>query len=452
MSTRSDKRNVMFPCPFTNSFSLTRVVMRLRLVLLFSVILPGVLPRQVDLSVSSAISRILDRNFADNSGKVDFFLCGSLNSQIGDLFDQIIRQSNGELSIQLGSCEVWEIRLSTSSVLIFESPESFKEIFSRISWQTHKSKRYRHLAYISNGTSKDINDSVVNGWSVDNTAFLVDETEKSISLVTSFMFTEKKCRENQLVTINRFERRSMEWESDVFFPNKYRNLHSCAVQQIAGKYDTGNSMFDKILADMSTTLRFTVTKVFVASMEEYEDRLKTADFDKTVTTIEDEDFIHAVVSSEQLIYIVPPGEPLTKLQKFLSPFDAVTWMFTVATLAMTMLAIQVVSFASLHIRTLCFGRRVGSPTMNLLNIFLCGGQTQDPENYLARYIFLLLLVWSLIIRTCFQSLSYRALQLDNRHPPMRTFDDLRKNDFLQFIITFPSKEPPPEVLENSFYK
>lgn len=424
--------------------------MRLRLILFLLAISTEVLPRQVDHSLSSAISRILNQNFEDSSGKVDFVLCGSINSQIGDLFEQILRQSNKLLSVKLASCDGQKIRLSTSSVLIFESPEIFKKKVPKIAWQMHKSKRYRHLVHILDGKFGDI-DSVLDG-SIDNTAFLVDETEKSISLATSFMFSVSKCREKQLLVINRFEKYTMEWESDVFFPKKYRNLHSCDVRQVASKYDTGKSLYDKILADMSTIFDFKISKIYLNSLEDLKALKKKVDFVKIITSLESDEYVQLVVSSEQGIYIVPPGEPLTKMQKFLSPFDSTTWWFTLATLMMTFVAIQLASFASVRVQTLCFGRNIGSPTMNLMNVFLCGGQTQDPENYLARYIFLLFLIWSLIIRTCFQSLSYRALQLDNRHPPMKTFDDLREHEFLQFVVTYPLETPPDDELENSFYR
>lgn len=60
---------------------------------------------------------------------------------------------------------------------------------------------------------------------------------------------------------------------------------------------------------------------------------------------------------------------------------------------------------------------------------MCGGQTKAPRTANARLIFVNFVVWSLLIRTCFQSLSYRALQLDLRQPPIQTLEELIVSGF-----------------------
>lgn len=433
-------------------FSSNPTVMRLRPILILIVITTEVLPVQVDFCISSATKFILAQNFTDNSGKVDFVLCGAENGISSIIFNQTLRILNSSLSINLKSCEREDILLNTSTVLLFDSPEFFKENYPKISWQRNKSKRLRHLVQILNGTTQDVNDTIKDGFSIDNAAFLLDETEKSISLVASFMFTNETCWENQLVTINRFKKQTMRWESDTFFPNKYRNFHSCTLHKKTGSNDLGKGFIDEIITELSVILNFNIKTSFLDSMAEFEVLQKPTDLIKIISGLENLEFLQVVVTSEQGIYIIPYGEPLTHLQKFLLPFDSATWMFIVGTLSTILIGIQILGFASARIKTLFFGRSFESPTMNLLNVFLCGGQAQDPQNYFSRYMFLLVLMWSLIIRTSFQSLSYRTLQLDTRHPPMKTFDDLREHEFRQFVVTRPSGIVPIEELKKSWYR
>lgn len=132
---------------------------------------------------------------------------------------------------------------------------------------------------------------------------------------------------------------------------------------------------------------------------------------------------------------------MTELEKLLAPFDEVTWIAISSTLAISFVLTQIICFTSRRVRHLCFGHKTGSPTMNLFEVFLCGGQDKVPKTSLARFIFWTLLIWSTLIRTCFQPISYRVLQLDNRHPPMKTTEDLMRNKFLRLQIS--AKDPLP---------
>lgn len=402
---------------------------RLLVIFLLSCSLFSVELKVLQAPAFAAINNLLHRDFASFSGRVDFVSCGKHNG----LIDQLLRHVDGSLSIQVKSCVAEQITLSTSSVVIFDSPENFEETIDRISWRYHNSTQYRHMVYIRNGTTRDIEDAIKDGWSLEKVAFLVNETEKSIDLATSFMFTEEKCCQNQLVTINTFRKDTTEWENDNFFPEKYQNMHSCTLKQLT--MDSYGSLGFKVMREMSEKLNFKVHTTKVDSWEKFSKSLKNHfyDFHDISSSLGDFNQAHLFVASEQTAFVIPDGTSLSSLEKLLSPFDTEVWIGILATMAITFVAVQVISLSSKKLRDKCFGQAVGSPTMNLLNVFLCGGQTKVPETDTAKYIFLNFLVWTLIIRTCFQSLSYRALQLDSRHPPMKTFEDLRANNFTQYV-------------------
>lgn len=397
-----------------------------------------------------AISNIINSDFATFSSRIDFLTFG----ESSDLFDRLLRRKNESLSLTVKHFGNEKVKLDVSSVLIFGSLVDFKENIADIRWKTHESKNYRHLAYIPNATAKDIEESVKDGWSIDSVAFLLNETEKSIDLATSFMFTKEKCRQNQLVTINRFKRNVMKWETDNFFPEKYENLHSCSLSflTLMINYDEIIGLNKETLNEMSREINFKIDPIYAASEKQFFFHVNRNHFDfyDFLAPYHVPDWIHIFISSEKNVYIVPPGEPLTQLEKLLSPFDRETWIGIVTTLTTTLVAIQIVSFTSRKVKHWSFGRAVGSLTMNLLNVFLCGSQTKVPKKSTARYVFLSFLIWSMIIRTCFQSLSYRALQLDNRHSPAKSFEDIFANNFTQFIAY--DGEVPANVRESVFYR
>lgn len=118
----------------------------------------------------------------------------------------------------------------------------------------------------------------------------------------------------------------------------------------------------------------------------------------------------------------------------------------------TAIGIQIIALFSRQLHVLFFGEMIGSPTMNFLSVFLCGGQSKVPQGLKARFFFLNFLVWSLIIRTCFQSLMYRALQMDLRHAPMKTLEELREKNFMQITPKGYDASITAEDMHNIFYE
>lgn len=234
----------------------------------------------------------------------------------------------------------------------------------KIDFQVHEQTRHKHLVYIRNGTTSDAD--LQYGFDADKVAFLINENKKSIELATSLMFTEEKCHDNQIVVINRFQKDTMAWESNNFFPSKYLNLHRCTLLYATLHVQKKMRVNDRILEEMSKVLNFTVQRVKVNSDEELDDLLcDFFDFG-----FSNEKISHIWVSDEKVVFVIPSGLPLTTIEKFLSPFDDTTWWLILSTLITTFCGIQVVILVSQRLQDLCFGDRIGSPTMNFLNVFL----------------------------------------------------------------------------------
>lgn len=225
----------------------------------------------------------------------------------------------------------------------------------------------------------------------------------------------------------------MKWQNDNvnFFPRKYRNFHKCPVTVgVAAEYQIKS--FDQVIEEMSKVLHFKVEKISYKTVQDLLDLLKKNSCDFLRLSFDGTYFQPIFLSYEYGVFVVPPGSPLDKIEKLMLPFDTETWIWIFGTLLCSFVIVQVTCWLSKRAKDLCFGQNVNSPALNLLSIFFCGSQTRVPGNSLARCIFLTFVVWSLIIRTCFQSLSYRALQMDNRHPSIKTLEDLQRSGFHQF--------------------
>jgi hypothetical protein len=80
-------------------------------------------------------------------------------------------------------------------------------------------------------------------------------------------------------------------------------------------------------------------------------------------------------------------------------FDDWTWICIGVTLSMALLTIQLINFMSVKVQKFIFGRDIRTPTLNLANIFLNGSQNRVPGRNFARFLLILFIIWSLIIRT-----------------------------------------------------
>lgn len=377
-----------------------------------------------------AINSIVKSQLASQNVKIDFVSCGTNERLNQRIIHRTLLNRGNFLSIKLKSCDSKKIELENSAVLTLHSTKQFYEIFPKISWKLDKWRSYPHLVHIAKSTIHDLRKLKFNGYLIDKVAFLVNKKEKSIDLVTSIVFTKEKCEENQFVTINRFDKDTMKWENDRFYPRKYRNFHKCPLT-VGRTAKIKKKSFDIVIKEMSEALNFEVVNIESKSFADLETLYRNNTCDFVGLPFSPKTHLFIVLGFEYGTFFVPPGSQLNQVEKLMLPFDTETWIWIAGTLMCAFVTIQVISLLSKRAKDACFGKNVDSPSMNLLSIFFCGGQSKVPENSWARCIFLTFIAWSLIIRTCFQSLSYRALQMDLRHSPMKTIQDLQRSGFHQ---------------------
>jgi hypothetical protein len=110
-------------------------------------------------------------------------------------------------------------------------------------------------------------------------------------------------------------------------------------------------------------------------------------------------------------------------------FDRETWIAICVTFIIALIVIHVIKFASKQVQNFVFGRNITTPTLNLFSIFLSGGQHRTPGRNFARYLLMLFIIWSLIFRTCYQSMMFENLTSDLRHPRVKTVEELVEKNF-----------------------
>ena len=167
--------------------------------------------------VPYAINEIIEDHFAkqqaSHPGHVDIVWFGNESREISKIIDGLFRIKSETTSIAIKN---ENFVLAESSIVFFDSMTKFRKNAARVKWAFNKEKRFHHLLYVPGLTTSDILDIFSVGFRIDHVSFLMNETRQSIELVSGFMFTQWKCRELQLRTINRFDLTTSKWENSNF--------------------------------------------------------------------------------------------------------------------------------------------------------------------------------------------------------------------------------------------
>ena len=356
-----------------------------------------------------AINAIIDQHFttlqASHPGYVDIVYFGQRNDQ----FEALLRLKKATTvtsiyNYEKGQTEDDFYQLRESSVVFFDSVNRFREYASMVKWAFNREKRYQHLAYAPGLQLKDLYESNLNGFSVDHVSFLVEESKTSILLVTNFMFTQEGCRSSFFKPINAFELSSLKWENSVFYPKKYQNFYGC---ELTIKKD-----HDRILGLMKVVFK----DIFNAKLIAIVSDIDGCDLTSIQYPFlgESSNLLSNPHQDDQISFMIGPGEPYTDLERMFMMFDFETWIAISATLFVGLFVTLSLKFVSAKVRNFIAGRDIHNPTMNLISIFLNGGQIRTPGSNFARFIFNLFTIWSLIIRTCHQTENSRCLKREDK--------------------------------------
>lgn len=377
---------------------------------------------------NQAIDGILQNHFAKDVSKVDVINYGKSDA----LIDGLLRNMPATITVKVskgGKNFPWKNQLNISSIALFDSAQNFNETVKKIKWLSNKRMRYRHLVQVPGLRVADVKEIIQNGSLIDQVSFLMNETEQSIDLVASFWFNPERCRSNHLVTINRFTRKTMRWENSNFYPKKYQNFHGCNLT-VAKLYERGLAL--EVIPELAEIHNFTVKYERIKITDEA--KMLQCDVVEKLTSFDgDKKFIQSAAYFIQgATYAVPPGELYTQLEKMFLMFDVEVWIGIGVTLSIGLCAIKVINLMPTKVQNFIFGWKIQTPTLNLVNIFLNGSQHKAPKRNFARFLLMLFIIWSLIIRTCYQSKLFEYLQNDLRRPHLKTIEDLRLKNFTFF--------------------
>lgn len=251
------------------------------------------------------------------------------------------------------------------------------------------------------------------------------------------MFTSQKCNQSQLLTVNRFDYQTREWENSTFFPRKYGNFYGCSLHFVKTIHEF---YYDIIFLELSQQNNFSL-KYVRSDNNLLEDLMYPSNFliNRAESLHRLEGFHNLTHSTPFLMsslhFYAPEGEPFSQFQKMFKMFSNEVWAMIILTLGFLVTMIVVINRASEKVQNFVFGAGIKTPFWNLLDIFLNGGQNRVPNRNFARFILILVVTWSLIIRTCYQSLLFLFLQSDLRESSIQSIYEIISSGSFSHLLS-----------------
>lgn len=404
-------------------------------------------------NIVRAISTILENYFEKNSWRVDFVIFGEKNGSSVRLLNEILKDGKYSITMQVlmaGPKYPWNYKLNSSTIVLFDSLRFFKASFYKIQWQTNTQARFRSLVYSPLLSKNDIENVIIDGFDIDYVNFLLEETLGYIDLLSSFMFSIENCRVNQLKVISRFDVSTFQWNNTNFYPNKYQNLFNCSLDVKTAQLDINQGSDEavhpirRILETLAQANKFRIGSYtwIGKNFHEILSQSKNDLFEHAHSYLDDQTFVAStVIQTDEFTYMVAQGEPYSALERMFLMFDLDLWIAIATTLLIGISTIQILNLTSIKVQNFVYGRYIRTPTLNFISIFLNGGQTRVPARNFARFFLMLFILWSLIIRTCYQSKLFEFLQADLRKSTIETLNELYEKN-LTISGTLPKKFLP----------
>jgi uncharacterized membrane protein (GlpM family) len=377
-----------------------------------------------------------------------------------------------ELSSKLSESTIVPLRIETSdeikkipnhrksiNVLVVETFTDFCEVYRKLSDEVFKFDGFFFI-FLVKGEIPEVQEMFELLWQLQiYNANVMFEDKSGEVLVKTFMpFSIGKCGDTTPVLINKFKDGKFQ-NSDELFPKKFKNLHNCPIR--AGVV-TDNEPFiiERFLPDgtrvitgrdidllmaLSKSLNFGVEFSYIGKYSPDENLVGPLSMmlnNKTDLSISNWwlkqkrvkffDFTNPY-GRDQVVFVVPPGKKFTALEKLIYPFTLASWFLILMVFLIGMLVIVVVKFQSKTTRDFVFGTGIETPLLNLFAAFIGGAQRKLPGRNFARFLLMMFLIYSLIIRTVYQASFYKLMQSNAKHREVQSLDEMIEKDFKFYI-------------------
>lgn len=251
--------------------------------------------------------------------------------------------------------------------------------------------------------------------SIHTSVITQDVVNQKISLFSFAYLTGPNCS-HKLIKVNEFSTKLQKWITGRFGPNKLLSFYDCHLKILTttSPFDgTGLSPYYKQLMD-STAAKFNFRYSFL-HIENESDFHTIIALDRPMVTAMDnknlaECFEYFHFFEVFFTLIVSTGETYTPLEKLFLPLDRETWILVSLFYFCGIVVILFVKTCRGELlKDLIFGTNVRTPIFNMIMAIFGQSQTILPTKSFARYLLMMFIIFSMIIRTGYQGVQFEIM-------------------------------------------
>lgn len=334
--------------------------------------------------------------------------------------------------------------LNESAIFTFDSFDSLKSFNTGVDMENKFPKRFRFYIYCESLSLEEL--STMRYKVILNFQYFLVKEENVIRIMTFIFYTTKLCNVQQLVEVNSFNRFTGKWNSSSFEIDKFTNFHGCRLEFhvsyekpyfyyeiVNGSVNVYGYHFDMIHS-LAPTLNFTPRfNPLIVETDQllYDDSLNynmgfSAQFSLYLRFPVFMTYPYAILD---VVVAAPIADKYSSFEKLFLPFDLQTWIWIIITFLASFLTILIVNFTSYVIKAFVFGEDVKTPSLNVASTFFGVSQTILPKRNFARYILVMFILYSLVIRTAYQGKMFDFLQRDVHKPEIKSIQEMIDKNF-----------------------
>lgn len=293
-----------------------------------------------------------------------------------------------------------------------------------------------------------------------NVAFIHYDSD-NIVLLTFMPFSKERCNSVKPVKINDFNENTKQWESEDFFPPKFRNLQSCAIK--VGTYETApglminsnenrlklygfeGDLFNDIAKHLNFTMNITVVNYSGGAV--YENGSATGLIEKIINNEFDlimslfsANFLRSVFLTptlsyfiDKMIVIIPADRMLDSFLKLFYAFQFTLWMILVSIFASVILILNLVKYCFPQFNQTAL-KEIRTPFLSFLITFVGGSEKNLPRKHFPRMLLATFLIFCLVVRSIYQGALFNIMKRDILVNQIKSINDINELKFTFFVM------------------
>lgn len=395
------------------------------------------------------------------------------SGNLAELTNRVLKSLSGKVALEvIHRLSVKTRRPRGFNLFVVDGEQAFDEIYATICSKLYNFAGYYVVIVLGNGYADEqliayrILQQMWRFYVVNiNILFARGLADPEAHMYTYFPFSARFCEEVRPLIWNVF-REDRFLSSRKHFPEKLHNFHSCpltvAVYSYAafmqlqygarGEIASLHGVDARLLKYLAMTLNFTYVPQEVPNGLRfgliYENGTATGAMQMVISG--ESNFTlgffgynllrHRYMSLShnyhysQLVMVVSPGEAYGSFEKLLLPFGSALWLVFIFWLAGSILVISVIYRTSITVQNFVFGYRIRTPTLNLFNIMFGGSLSRLPGRNFARFLLIMWIIYSLIIRTVYQQALFNFLHQSPNHSTVSTLTQLINGHYPIYLI------------------